>query len=429
MVAPETIVMRELGRLMEGDVAPRKPDVQRQVRRYLQRMDATLFRDWRAGRPIQRKQNLALLPVVWRAYGLKIDQRPPASPKLLVLPTTPGHDGFTRATAEQALLAVAASPPRDEGQALGVVLNAMHSTLFPIWTYMSAQQMGTPNVFAVRDSLVEKLLNTDIDNVRPEDVRLPFPGVYISMPFGEKLVTLRNQQTGHHEVSFIGVAEGTSPEGTRALFCTLWGEPKRDGTSPSDDHIYSFSFDLPDGSAEKLKAVIDKSDAEQRKELRERKIPILLERDMAHVYDESFDFFEAVNLMRRLVVNFCLYVSSPHPDIEPSKSGQPQWGQTVRGEGQAKRTKVRVSRRRRASRKKKAPSTTYEVWDVGRNVEKLRRVSVATDILVRGHFRRQAYGEGRRLRRVIWIEPHIRLPSDDGDVPGHEYEVTSNAGS
>lgn len=419
--------MRELGRLMEGDVAPRKPEVQREVRRYLQRMDATLFRDWRAGRPIQRKQNLSFLPVVWRAYGLDIDQRPPSHPKALVLPTTRGHEGFVRATAEQALMAVSAQPPRTEGQALGLVINAMHSTLFPIWTYMSAQQTGNPNVFAVRDSLVEKLLNTDIDNVRPEDVRLPFAGIYISMPFGEKLVTLRNQQTGHHEVSFIGVAEGQSEDGGRALFCTLWGEPKPDGTSPSDDHIYSFSFDLPDGSSETLKAVIDKSDEEQREELRQRQVPILIERDMAHVYDESFDFFEAVNLMRRLVVNFCLYVSSPHPDIEPIKSGQSQWGTTVRGEGRPKRTKVRVSRRRRSSRKKKVASATYEVWEVGRNVEKLRRVSVATDILVRGHFRRQAYGSGRKLRRVIWIEPHIRLPTDDGEVPGHEYEVTSNA--
>jgi len=29
---------------------------------------------------------------------------------------------------------------------------------------------------------------------------------------------------------------------------------------------------------------------------------------------------------------------------------------------------------------------------------------------------------GRLLRRVIWIEPHIRNASDNGVVPGHDYE-------
>jgi hypothetical protein len=45
-----------------------------------------------------------------------------------------------------------------------------------------------------------------------------------------------------------------------------------------------------------------------------------------------------------------------------------------------------------------------------------------TDVVVRGHWRRQAHGPKFSLRKVIWIEPHVRLPT--GVEPaGHDYQV------
>jgi hypothetical protein len=403
----------------------------REARRTIMRMEKDLTTDWRQGKPIQRKQNLNFVPLVWsHVYGVDLNQPTPPRPRELVLPPVKGHEIFARIVAEQAVMRMAGAPMTGQGSGYVTsnILMAVHTTLYPMWTYMKASQLGDPNVFSVHDSLVEKLLNTDIDNVRPEDVRLPFPGLYVSFPFGEKVLLLRNQETGMHEISFVGIAEG-SINGERSLFCTFWGEPKPGGRGTSDDHIYSFSFGLPDETGSTgLVALLERGDARQRQEMRDAGIPILIDKDMARLYDQSFDFFDAVGLLRRFVVNFCLYLSSPNPDIAPVRRGQPQWTQTVAEEPQRKRTKVRVSKKRRTSRRKvKLKAAQYVVWEVGQNIERLKRRSSATDILVRGHFRRQAYGPGRKQRKIIWIEPHIRLPTEEGKVPGHEYEVIPNA--
>jgi len=405
------------------------PQLQREARRTLARMEQELTKDWKAGKPVQRRQNLAFLPLVWeQIYGLDLRQPTPSSPRGLVLPPVKGHETFARMVAEQVAMSMAGHPQAQQGAGYvsGQILMAVHTTLFPIWTYMKASKLGEPNVFAVRDSLVEKLLNTDIDNVRADEVRLPFPGLYVSFPFGDKLLLLRNQQTGFHEVSFVGIAEGELG-GERSLFCTFWGEPQPGGRATSDDHVYSFSFDLPSGDDSSLSALLESADERQRREMEEHGIPLMIKRDVARLYDESFDFYDAVGLLRRFVINFCLYLSSPHPDIEPTRGGQRHW-ETVAGAREPKRTKVRVSRKT-SRRKGKVQAASYAVWDVGRNVEKLQRRSVATDILVRGHFRHQAHGVGRALRKIIWIEPHIRLPSEGaaGEGPGHEYDVVENA--
>lgn len=307
------------------------------------------------------------------------------------------------------------------------MLRTLHTALYPVWSYMQGIRFGSPNVFSVRDSLVEKLMNTDIDNVHGEDIRLPLPCIYVSMPFGEKTLLMRNEDTGMHEVSLVSIAEGER-EGERALFCVFYGEPRADGSSTTDDHVYSFSFGLPpDGS---LRQLLDRRAAEDAQRLRDDGIEITVQRDMLRFYDESFDFEDALALLRRFVINFCLYLSSPGADIEPTKSGQGQW-ESVREEPQQRRTSVRVShgKKRRSSKKRAEGSADliYTTWDVGRNVTRLQRTLSATDILVRGHFRRQAHGAGRLLRKVIWIEPHIRLAT--GEEPqGHEYKVEPNRG-
>jgi hypothetical protein len=355
---------------------------------------------------------------------MDLHQRPPANPSDLVLPPVQTREAFAQLAANEAAMMLMQSSQQSGGYAAGTIISAIHTTLYPIWTYMKASEVSAPNVFAVRDSLVEKLLNTDIDNVLPEDVRLPFPGFYVSLPFGEKLLMLRNHQTGMHEASFVGIAEGWVGE-ERGLFCTLWGEPRPDGSDAHDDHIYSFSFQLPKAATESsLRELLEANDEIQRAHMRDAGIPLLIKRDVARVYDQSFDFYDAISLLRRFVINFCLYLNSPNPDIEPAKSGQRTWGQIVAGESEQKRTKVRVSKSRRTSKKPSA-TTVYTIWDVGRNIEQLKRVSSATDILVRGHFRRQAHGVGRRLRKVIWIEPHIRLSTGE-EVAGHEYDVEPN---
>jgi len=78
------------------------------------------------------------------------------------------------------------------------------------------------------------------------------------------------------------------------------------------------------------------------------------------------------------------------------------------------------------------------IFDVGRTVKLdggLRKAllessgdsarwHVAQRFIVRGHWRNQAYGEGRQLRRRKWIEPHMKGPENAVEALGREYEVT-----
>ena len=78
-------------------------------------------------------------------------------------------------------------------------------------------------------------------------------------------------------------------------------------------------------------------------------------------------------------------------------------------------------------------------WDVGRTVKldaNIRRALIAAAsganharwklaqrYIVRGHWRQQPHGEGRALRKDLWIEPHWRGPADIETVLQRTYEV------
>lgn len=425
-------VMREMERIVRtGRV--NVPPPSRETRRLLQHLSDELVAAWKGGRAIQRRQNLVLLPVVWKEQGVSLVQKAPPTPWQLLLPPTKGHEQIVYYVALQALNALHGDPrvQQHAGAMSNVIDNAVHVSLYPIWTYLRASELSQPNVFEVRDNLVEKLLNTDIDNVRPRDVHLPFPGFYLSLAASDTPpLFLRNALTGFHEVSFIGIGEGRA-DGDRLLYCTFWGEPRPDGTGTHDDHVYSFSFPLPElGGSESLAKIMEQADLHERARLDALKTDIVGGvQDHARICGESFDFFATVGMLRRLVINFALYLSSPNPDIEPTRPQQPAWGSpTSASEAGPQRSTVRVRRSSRKGGKKKEKPTAqrYELWDVGRTVERLRRRTSATDILVRGHFRNQAHGAGRTLRRIIWIEPHVRLRTDTDEPMGHEYRISDD---
>lgn len=426
-------IVREMERIVRTGTV-RIPPPSRETRRLLQHLSEELNAAWKGGRAIQRRQNLVLLPVVWKEQGTSLTQKAPPTPwQLLLLPTV-GHERLVHYVAIQALNALSGDPrvQQHAGAMSNVVDNAVHVSLYPIWTYLRASELSQPNVFEVRDTLVEKLLNTDIDNVRPKDVHLPFPGFYLSLAASDMPpLFLRNALTGFHEISFIGIGEGRAA-GDRLLYCTFWGEPRPDGGGTHDDHVYSFSFPLPQmGDSETLTGIMEQADRHERERLDALKIEVVGGvQDHARICGESYDFFETVGMLRRLVINFCLYLSSPNPDIEPTRPQQPAWGSAAPGpEPGPQRSTVRVRRSSRKGKKKdKSAAPLYELWDVGRTVERLRRHSTATDILVRGHFRNQAHGIGRTLRRIIWIEPHIRLRTDTDEPMGHEYRISEDDG-
>jgi hypothetical protein len=261
-------------------------------------------------------------------------------------------------------------------------------------------------VFELRDGLADKLVLTSADAVKPSDVRPPLPGFYIQMPPGA--LELRNVHTGWHKATFVGVAESFVHEGPRAgraLTSVFWCEPNERSGSATDDNAQVVFISLPEnypGSIEQYESTIVGDDN-----------PRGPKQSFVRWQGKDLSFEEGHQLLRKFVINFCLYISSPNPDVQPT-GGKQKWKDVVdkaegaRGAGPHAKRQVTIGK-------------NFSLWDVGRNVRRLQKLT-ATDILVRGHWTHQVHGVGRALRKVIWIEPFVRRPTG-GEVEGHEYAV------
>lgn len=52
----------------------------------------------------------------------------------------------------------------------------------------------------------------------------------------------------------------------------------------------------------------------------------------------------------------------------------------------------------------------------------LQPIKAHANTIVRGHFRQQAHGPGRKLRKTIWIQPHVRFKDDSFPTLGRDIE-------
>ena len=363
---------------------------------------------WRQGKSVQRRTQTVLAPLIWQAQsGIEPEKLDIGTATDMLDLMQPGYTPQWSRLLDIAAISLLGSMQMHQGRmSKAQFLASVQLPFTALYIYMAARRFGAPSVFELRDSLAEKLILTDADKIKPSDVQLPLPGFYIQMPPGA--LEMWNEATGWHKVTFVGIAEGYSNESIRpgrVLMSVFWGEPNERSTSATDDNAQVSFISVPeeyDGSIEQYEATL---------------------RDQEHITNRQsfvrwngteFSFDDGHKLLRKFVVNFCLYLSSPNPDIQPT-GGKQTWKDVV----------DKAEDARKAGPYAKRPVTVgknFSLWDVGRRVNRLQRTMTATDILVRGHWRRQVHGPRWSLRQVIWIEPFVRRPTG-GDVEGHEYAV------
>jgi hypothetical protein len=267
------------------------------------------------------------------------------------------------------------------------------TTIVPIFLLMRANEFGSPNVFLLRDNIAERLLATDAPELTGNDVKPPFPGFYIQLPPGLMQVFFKGDEV---PLSFIGVAEVVK-KGERLLLIEAWGEG-RHYRSSRVVHVLLPRESRPDVLAP----------------------PVIYEDETAGGSfgrkGAKLPGIEGLRLLEKLIVNFCLYLSSPNPDISDA-SGNRSWSDTITVLEAATRTSPELKRKPLPGGK------NFAMWDAGRNTQRL--VVQKTDVVVRGYFKRQPHGPRSSLRRLIWVEPHIRNPTGI-EAPGHDYDVAKN---
>jgi hypothetical protein len=385
----------------------------RERRRLVETTMNEVGRAWQQGKAVQRRQQMVLMPAIWAAIldadpGL-VEIGHVADMESLFDPSCPSRDAVLDLAAH-GFMGTLATKSREEIRRSSAV--AVQLPLATFWVYLMSRRYGAPSVFDLREGLAERLVATSHVGVLPRDVRLPFPGVYVQMPPGS--LQLWNQKTGWHSASLVGLSESDVIEGPRrgrCLVSVFWCEPNEVSTGPGDDNaqvVFTSLHDDWEGSVDALEAKVI-ADAGP---------------DGIEVYTGPMVKWQGVeyrgaaghSLLRSFLVNFCLYLSSPNPDVLPTSRGR-SWSETMDALEEAaersERTKTQV-------RPRISTGKNFSLWDVGRNATRLR--ATGTDIAVHGFWRRQPCGPRWSRRKLIWIEPYIRQATG-AEPAGHDYQV------
>jgi hypothetical protein len=253
----------------------------------------------------------------------------------------------------------------------------------------AACRHGKPNVFRISDGLAEQLALTDISGVDGADLRFPFPGLWLRIP-RSAAITLPGT-TGRLSVRMVGVAEvvasyngdevtlGDGPGARRSILVVAISEAPA-GNGPAHATVIS---DISPGPLEYMPRG----------------------GDTLHIGDSLL----GTEGLRQLAIGALLYITSPNPDVRPASNAKnvTAWDEAVT----AGRTRPHAPGRKPGSRM---------LWDVGASIKRLR--VAALDVLVRGHWRRQSHGPRHTLRKMIWVQPHVRMPTGC-PTAGHDYVV------
>lgn len=275
--------------------------------------------------------------------------------------------------------------------------------------------------FAPSEGLTYKLMATDPKGAMVGDLHLPLDAFYIELPAG--LVQQFDPDTGWHDVRVMSAVVGYPEQAhvpqaepvpvCKRLVIELYGSPNASSASVLDDTWSFHAFDIGSPSTSVESLLEGDHEIAQVMGIRGR----IGERTCA-----------APELRRQLfmlVLNLCIYLGSERAQVR------------LRHEEEIK--KLLGGRKKKALRlpvqEKVNKLERDRVYDVGTDVviDSDIRAYVRTGTgtgtalsyrtIVRGHWRNQPHGPQRMLRKLLWIEPHVRGAELPSAVVGHNYEV------
>jgi hypothetical protein len=281
-----------------------------------------------------------------------------------------------------------------------------------IWFVFHAWRKSQEQIYTVTPDLEWGLRNTEVKGFQCDNLRLPYPCVYVQLPRDMKIW---NQDTGLHDADGAYIVEYESvldeydyAKGTRLWLVCMCGKSK-DPDKPFDDAVSYYRIALPEG----------KSIEEAVRRAREHMIADT--EHSPHFRIEDFRLMESTIFSAfRYVMNVMIYATRKDDrvfcDASPQYEALKQRMLKAKGK---KREKLKKRLRDLEERprvllggklytgnrlRKEAADAAAE----GAGVANGRTIQVR--FLVSGHYREQACGVGRKDRKTIWIEPHWKGP-------------------
>lgn len=295
--------------------------------------------------------------------------------------------------------------------------------------------------------LTEMFRNTDIDDIALEHVRLPYPAIYLhfglqeTMPMGDGwfaegmyFTEVRDASGGRHCNITLACGNGSFDrfmEFDRTLepgYSVPLG-PERQSMSLAEAIELHLSEKINHLKSDIANA--DKWEAEVRQQISEGLAPphavSVKSRNSQQELDRLLPRHESFLKALRLAINGLIYLNAYPEDVEtkwPSNTSPSKLRELARAKDKKARTRV-------MSELEKAGFTPVHICGqrVQEQIEAQKAAFQEADKRtvsmhwVRGHWRRQAHGPGKSLRKIIWRMPLLRgtrLSADD-EPPGHIY--------
>lgn len=268
---------------------------------------------------------------------------------------------------------------------------------------MAAHRLAGRKVYSPSSGLAEQLAHTELRGLTVDDLKLPHPSIYITVP-EESGLQIWNQDSGWHKVIGIYITEETGRE-TRSWRFLVCGEPKPievvPGVFDDNDALIYFQVPLPKGMALTEALALTQEGHTQD-----------VERCKALQAQDPFGpMLEKWQTIFHWAMNVVLYVSLEDSEVREEIANREAKRVLDKLQGLPKNSKKRKNLRSKLSGLQQQRRIV-----LGEHVTAQRGGwQLTVRVRVRGHWRNQPYGPERMYRRLQWIEPYWK-GSDDGTV-------------
>jgi hypothetical protein len=262
--------------------------------------------------------------------------------------------------------------------------------------HMVTFERAGKKIYEMSPGLADRLLHTELRGVDAEDLRLPYPAVYMIIPTHLQF-KINVYDTGWHEVDGVYITEDnklvfsdttsadTPPRGWRIM---LVGKSKNEDVF--DDALFFFTVSMPEGQKidDCLDAALD-----------------------LWAHENHGQDITTIRSVFRLLMNAILYATSSEAELFSyirDKETRQLLERLKKAEGK-KREKIKAQLKNKSRQ---------EIILLGRSIKAFEEKGDGTGkpmevrVRVAGHWRHYWIGQGRSERVRRWISPFWRGPQD-----------------